>query len=93
MQESVIYQDIKAEGIQEGLQEGIRQGIQQGIHQGIQKERMLILKQLHRKVGEVPESEKQKIQQLSPDQLENLGEALLDFSSLEDLSTWLRELA
>jgi hypothetical protein len=31
------------------------------------------------------------IQQLSIAQLEDLGEALLDFATLDDLSSWLRQ--
>lgn len=51
----------------------------------------LILRQLPRRVGEVPESIRVKIDTLSLTQLESLGEALLDFSNLSDLETWLTE--
>jgi predicted transposase YdaD len=44
----------------------------------------LVLRLLARRVGEVPESVRSQIQSLSVDQLEVLGEALLDFSSLEE---------
>ncbi|MCE2661670.1 MAG: DUF4351 domain-containing protein, partial [Microcystis sp. 53602_E8] len=33
-----------------------------------------------------------QIQELSLEQLETLGEALLDFTSLTDLTTWLSEI-
>jgi hypothetical protein len=33
------------------------------------------------------------VQTLSLEQLENLGEALLDFTSFADLQTWLEELS
>jgi len=34
----------------------------------------------------------QQIRELSLEQLETLGEALLDFTSLTDLTTWLSEI-
>lgn len=74
MQESVIYQDIIQRGEQRGKQKG---------------EATLILRQLARRFGETSTEIEQKIQTLSTAQLEDLGEALLDFSSQNDLTTWL----
>lgn len=51
----------------------------------------LILRQLTRRVGEVPESVRTQIETLSLTQLESLGEALLDFSNLSDLEVWLAQ--
>ena len=55
-------------------------------HEG---ELSIVLRQLNRRVGEVSVAVRSKIDRLSLPQLENLGEALLDFSSSEDLTTWL----
>ncbi len=74
MQESVIYQEIKAEGRQEGKQEG---------------EANLVLRQLNRRIGSISPQLSLKIHSLSVEQLENLGEALLDFQSMGDLEQWL----
>jgi predicted transposase YdaD len=52
-------------------------------------ERSLVLRQLNRRVGEVPESVRSRVAALSISQLEELGEALLDFTSLADLEVWL----
>jgi hypothetical protein len=53
-------------------------------------ERLLILKLLTRRIGTIaPEAESQ-IQALSLEQLEALGEALLDFGSPDDLRVWLQ---
>jgi hypothetical protein len=60
---------------------------QRGIEQG---ERSLILRQLIRQVGPVPDLLTTDIQTLSLDQLEALGEALLDFTGLADLEAWLQ---
>ncbi|NJL39753.1 MAG: DUF4351 domain-containing protein [Leptolyngbyaceae cyanobacterium RM2_2_4] len=56
---------------------------------GEQAERSLILRLLKRRVGEVPESLITQIESLPIEQLEALGEALLDFSSMADLENWL----
>ncbi|MGV0025421.1 DUF4351 domain-containing protein [Phormidesmis priestleyi] len=52
-------------------------------------ERSLILRLLTRKIGEVPEAARSRIQALAIADLETLGEALLDFSDLTDLENWL----
>ncbi|NJN92144.1 MAG: DUF4351 domain-containing protein [Leptolyngbyaceae cyanobacterium SL_5_14] len=91
MRESVIYQEILKEGLQEGRQRGLQQGLQEGLQQGLQQGKLsLALRQLSRRVGEIPVESKAQIQALSLSQLEELGEALLDFSTLEDLMVWLR---
>ncbi|MEH2178753.1 DUF2887 domain-containing protein [Nostoc sp.] len=53
-------------------------------------ERKIILRQLNRRVGNIPDALLSQIQQLSVEQLEALGDALLDFSTLADLSGWLQ---
>ena len=52
-------------------------------------ERALILRLLTRRVGELPQDVRSRVESLPLEQLENLGEALLDFTSLADLQTWL----
>lgn len=64
----------------------MREGLQQGLQQG---QISLVLRQLQRKFGELNPEIKQQIQNLSSSQLENLGEALLDFASVADLRNWL----
>jgi predicted transposase/invertase (TIGR01784 family) len=51
--------------------------------------RSLILRQLTRRVGELPQDVRSRIETLSLEQLENLGEALLDFTGMADLLSWL----
>ncbi|MGB3292454.1 MAG: DUF4351 domain-containing protein [Phormidesmis sp.] len=68
----------------------IREGVQEGRQEGLQRERRLISRQLRRKVGVVPEVEQRQIDRLSAERLESLGEALLDFESLEALTGWLQ---
>ncbi|MBC1198372.1 DUF4351 domain-containing protein, partial [Microcystis aeruginosa BLCCF158] len=52
----------------------------------------LILRLLNRRLGEISSTLSQQIRELSLEQLETLGEALLDFTSLTDLTTWLSEI-
>jgi predicted transposase YdaD len=50
----------------------------------------LILRLLNRRIGMVAEEMKAKVQLLSVSQLEELGDALLDFTSMADLEGWMR---
>ena len=88
MQESLIYQDILREGLQKGHQEGLQKGRQEGRQE---EGRSLIFRLLTLKLGEIPAEQKSQIEQLSLAQLEALGEALLNFSTRQDLTHWLEK--
>jgi predicted transposase YdaD len=64
----------------------MEQGIEQGRQQG---EVALIMRLLNRRFGGVTPKVETRIRSLSIEQLENLGEALLDFSDASDLAAWL----
>ncbi len=49
----------------------------------------LILRLLNRKLVVLPDHPIDRINKLSITRLESLGEALLDFNTIEDLTTWL----
>ncbi|MEH2070796.1 MAG: Rpn family recombination-promoting nuclease/putative transposase [Nostoc sp.] len=53
-------------------------------------ERIIVLRLLNRRVGNIPDAVLSQIQGLSVEQLEALGDALLDFSTLADLEGWLQ---
>jgi predicted transposase YdaD len=77
---------------QEALEEGEQRGEQRGEQTGaIREARSLVLRQLSRRVGTLPPSAETQVQALAPPQLEALGEALLDFTQLDDLTNWLQE--
>ena len=76
LKQTRVYQEAQAEGRQEGMQEG---------------EATLVLRQLARRLGQVTTEVRSQIQQLPVVQLEELGEALLDFSSAQDLMDWLED--
>ncbi|MBD2504041.1 DUF4351 domain-containing protein [Anabaena azotica] len=52
----------------------------------------IVMRQLNRKVGAVTPELEARIQQLSPTQVEDLADALLDFTNVGDLVTWLNSL-
>jgi hypothetical protein len=80
------------EGVMQITTSWMRQGIQQGIERGIEREKTFIIRQLKRKLGEINLALETKIMQLSIDDVEALGEALFDFSTVEDLINWLNTL-
>jgi hypothetical protein len=55
----------------------------------IERQRSLILRQLARQIGSIDESIVLRVHGFSLEQLEALGEALLDFGSIEDCLAWL----
>jgi predicted transposase YdaD len=71
-----LYQRDREQAKQEGRQQG---------------EQNLVLRQLNRRIGSIDASLTERIQGLSIEQLENLGEALLDFSDVADLEAWLNQ--
>ena len=90
LRESPWYQEILREGERQGEQRGRQVGCQEGRQEGRQEEgRSLILRLLNRRVGELTPELRQRVQALALPQLEALGEALLDFTQVEDLVTWL----
>jgi predicted transposase/invertase (TIGR01784 family) len=94
LEETRVYQEARAEGEERGVAKGRQEGEQAGILKGEQAgilkgEQALILRQLTRRIGSVAPSVLVQVQSLSLAQLESLGEALLDFSQLDDLMKWL----
>ncbi|MFN9400246.1 MAG: DUF4351 domain-containing protein [Dolichospermum sp.] len=85
-----LYQQERELARQEGIQEGLQQGEQRGLQQG---EQLLIIRQLNRRIGTMDSSLIQQVQKLPVAQLEELGEALLDFTSVTDLQTWLQSVS
>lgn len=86
--QSRFYQEIIVEGLQEGRQKGLQEGLQKGLQEG---EANLVIRQLRRRLGELPESQCSQIKSFPVSQLEALGEALLDFQGIDDLDDWLQK--
>jgi predicted transposase YdaD len=86
MRESVIYQDILAEGEIKGKTEGLVEGEVKG---RVEEAKGLVVRQLTRKFGNVSPDLLAKIETLPLERVESLGEDLLDFTSIDNLEQWL----
>jgi predicted transposase YdaD len=75
MRESVIYQEILEEGREESRWE---------------EALAYTMRLLTRRIGTVEPEVEAQIRELARQELEELGEALLDFSELADLTAWLQ---
>lgn len=75
--EQVTQQRAEAEGIERGIERGIEQG-----------QRSLILLLLEQRFESLLQ-QRDRISTLTPEQLEALAVALLNFSTIADLDTWL----
>lgn len=67
-------------------EKGLQQGLEQGKQQATQA---LILRLLTRRLGAFDEAARARIERLPLTQMEELGEALLDFRTAADLIAWL----
>jgi predicted transposase/invertase (TIGR01784 family) len=94
------YQEVRQE-VREELQQEVREELQQEVRQEVREELQqevrqqealeLIRRQLLRRIGAVNPQLQERIEQLSVNQLEDLAEALLDFSNEANLAAWLHE--
>ena len=69
--------------------EAIREGHKAGQEEEQARQRSLVLRQLTRKIGVLSDEWCDRVRSLPMDQVELLGEALLDFQGAEDFQAWL----
>ena len=107
IQETRLYQEAKEDGAREVMElsrEEIEARLsldiedtpiyQEGRQEGSQAEAVrLVQRLLRRRLGEVPDEVLAQVRALALPQLEDLGEALLDVTTLAELTTWLQSLA
>jgi predicted transposase YdaD len=74
LRQTRVFQEIRDEYLQEGRKEG---------------EISLVMRQIRRKFGQLDQEITTKITNLTLEQLERLGEELLDFQTIDDLKHWL----
>lgn len=77
-----FYQEVFQEGQQAGQQAGRQAGRQEG-------ETDLVLRMLTKRYGLLSLAQQEQIRGLNIEQLESLGESLLDFTEISDLDRWL----
>lgn len=70
-----------------GLSKDFNKDFKKGRHEG---QTSLALRQLRRRLREIPSELQEQVRGLSAEHLEELGELLLDFNALADLENWLR---
>lgn len=76
---------------EEGLVRGRREGLVEGLGRGVQKGRQtLVLHLIRKRFGRIPPGVRQAVQALPARSLLELGAALMDMSSLEELHSWLK---
>ncbi|MTJ46505.1 DUF2887 domain-containing protein [Dolichospermum sp. UHCC 0259] len=81
-----FYQEVFQEGQQAGRQAGRQEGQQEGRQEG---ETGLVLRMLTKRYGLLSLTQQEQIRSLNIEQLESLGESLLDFTEISDLDGWL----
>jgi predicted transposase/invertase (TIGR01784 family) len=84
LEEPRALRDAREKGRVEGRVEGKEEGRVEG-------EKLIVIKLLNRRLGVLPDNLLSQVQELSLEQIENLGEALLDFASVADLEKWLAQ--
>jgi hypothetical protein len=73
-----------------GFERSYDQGFKEEAQRFLEQSRSLMIRLLTRQVGTLPDKALTKINTLSIERLESLGEALLDFESIEDFTAWLK---
>jgi len=75
--------------MEKGIEQGMEQGIEQGMEKGMEKEaKSLVVRLLNKKFEYLDDRIKTQIEKLKINEVENLGEALMDMSKIEDLENW-----
>jgi len=89
LKQTRFYQEIAEEERQEGLQEGRKEGRKEGRQEECVA---LLTRQLRRKFGVQPQLEValQRLPELPLERLEDLADALLDFTKTDELHEWLQ---
>lgn len=92
-EETIFQQEINTfnQPIQENMMQITTSWMEKGIEQGIEREKALILRLIKRKLGNINSTLENQIMSLNIDVIESLGEAFLDFSTVDDLINWLNE--
>jgi Domain of unknown function (DUF4351) len=87
-----VFLDWEAATQQRWQEIGERRGLQLGERRGAQANALTIaLRLLHRRIGTLDDALEALVGKLATTQLEDLSEAVLDFSSVEDINRWLQE--
>ena len=90
--ETLEKQQMFLEDQRGAILKGIEQGLEQGLEQGKQEGEIgLILRLLERRIGAIAPELQTRLRQLSSGQLEVLADAVLSFTDVTDLTSWLQD--
>jgi predicted transposase/invertase (TIGR01784 family) len=76
---------------QEEVMQIVTSWMKEGLQQGIEREKGLVVRMLKRKLDELDAELEAQVRSLEIEQIEALGEALLDFTRVDDLRLWLSD--
>ncbi len=83
--------ELTTSWMRQGIEIGRQEGITLGRQEGQRKEALsFVLRLLRRRFGIVPEATQERLATLAVNELEELGEAVLDFTSFNEVTRWLR---
>ncbi len=83
--------ELTTSWMRQGIEIGRQEGITLGRQEGQRKEALsFVLRLLRRRFGTVPEATQERLATLAVNELEELGEAVLDFTSFNEVTRWLR---
>ena len=73
---------FREEGMQQGIEKGMQQGMQKGLQQG---EAKILIRQLTKRFGELPEETLRKIESADADTLLQWSERVLTAQTLDEI--------
>jgi len=76
--------DVLEEGRVKGLEEGMQEGLKQGMV-------IVIVSMLEKRLGKVTQKAKGQLNKLTSEQLQELGNEILTFSTRAELTNWLQQ--
>ena len=83
------WEQAEQKGLEQGREQGLERGLEQGLQQGKQRMLSLLTRQVEKRLGPIDAKLQARISGLNLDQIESLGDAVLDFDSPDDLRNWL----
>jgi hypothetical protein len=90
-EETILQTELDRIGLseKESVMQIVTSWMRQGLEQGHNREVAFALKIMQRQFGAVSLKTEQTIAQLSPEQLDDLGDRILEFTSEAELQQWV----
>jgi predicted transposase YdaD len=85
IEDSVIYQDVIAKGMEKGVKEGMEKGMEKGKSKGKAE---VIIKLLKKKFNTLPAAYEEKLLKAKEQIIDNITEDMFDIDKIEDLDKY-----